>query len=179
MRHHHEQDHAHHDHDHNPMSWGVLAIIAIPLVLGTLIPSQPLGAAAVSGDFNTIGGDAASAFSIASEDRNILDWVRAFNGTDDMTAFNGLPVDVTGFVFKDDSFADNQFLAARFTISCCVADSVAIGLPVNWDQPLTTDAWVRVQGHFQAGAFKGDQWPIIQPTSVEVVERPDHPYLYP
>jgi uncharacterized membrane protein YcgQ (UPF0703/DUF1980 family) len=60
-----------------------------------------------------------------------------------------------------------------------VADSVAIGVPVNWDQPLTSDTWVRVQGHLQAGEFKGEQWPIIQPTSVEVVERPEHPYLYP
>ena len=171
--------HDHSDHDHGTISWGVLAIIALPLVLGTLIPSQPLGAAAVGGEINTIAGDTASTFNIAPEDRNILDWVRAFNSTDNAADFNGLPVDVVGFVYRGENFANDQYLVARFTISCCVADSTAIGVPIWWDQPLEVDTWVRVQGHLQAGEFNGAQWPIIQPDNLEVVERPEHPYLYP
>lgn len=175
---HHDHDH---DHDHTTISWAVLAVVAVPLVLGTLVPSRPLGAAAVDGDLSaaTLGGDSAAAFSIPPEQRNILDWVRAFNSTDDAAAFNSLPVDVTGFVYRSESYLDNQFLVARFTISCCVADSVAIGLPVAWSESLPTDTWVRVRGHFSAGDFQGEQRAIIQPTSVEIIEQPEHPYLYP
>ncbi|MEO8397539.1 MAG: DUF1980 domain-containing protein, partial [Chloroflexota bacterium] len=49
---HDEHDHDHGDHVHTPISWGVLALLAVPLVLGTLIPSQPLGAEAVSGSIS-------------------------------------------------------------------------------------------------------------------------------
>src|SRR5690606_2003718 len=42
-----EHEHSHEGHHHGQMSWGVLAIVAIPLLLGTLIPSRPLGAEAV------------------------------------------------------------------------------------------------------------------------------------
>ncbi|MFN8449952.1 MAG: DUF1980 domain-containing protein [Anaerolineae bacterium] len=49
----HDHDDEHnHDHVHEPISWRVLAILAVPLVLGTLIPSKPLGAEAVSGGVN-------------------------------------------------------------------------------------------------------------------------------
>jgi putative membrane protein len=72
-------------------------------------------------------------------------------------------------------------MVARFTISCCVADSSAIGLPVMWQgvDTLPQDTWVRVQGTFEVGDFQGDTVPILQASSVEVVPQPEHPYLYP
>src|SRR5690606_27715535 len=71
----HKHDHEHHDHEHSPMSWAVLAVVAGPLVLGTLIPSRPLGAAAVEADLSasSLGGDSSAAFSLPPEQRNILD----------------------------------------------------------------------------------------------------------
>jgi putative membrane protein len=178
-------DHTHHphehDHQHATISWAVLAVIAVPLVLGTLIPSRPLGAAAVDGDLSasSLGGDSAAAFTIPPEQRNILDWVRAFNASDDLAAFSGLPVDVVGFVYRAADYPDDMFLVARFTISCCVADSVAIGLPVAWAEALPVDTWVRVQGQFVPGELRGELRSVVQPASVEVVPQPEHPYLYP
>lgn len=179
-QHHHHHDHEH-DHDHSPISWVVLAVVAVPLVLGTLIPSRPLGAAAVEGDLTTssLGGDSATAFSLPPEQRNILDWVRAFNSTDDPTVFNGQAVDVVGFVYHGANYPDDTFLVARFTISCCVADSLAIGLPVTWAEPLPQDTWVRVRGQLATGTLLGEERAIVQPTSVEVIPQPEHPYLYP
>lgn len=174
--HHHDHDH---DHAHGTISWAALAVVAVPLVLGTLIPSQPLGAAAIDGDFNAIGGDTATAFDIPPLERNILDWVRLFNATDDMAEFNGQEIDVTGFVFRNEAYPDGLFMVSRFTISCCVADSMAIGVPVMWNQDIAPDTWVQVRGRLQAGEFLGSQQPVIQPVSVDIVQRPDHPYLYP
>lgn len=170
-----------HDHDHGSLSWGMLAIVAIPLVLGTLVPSRPLGAEAIGADINmnAVVGDNVTTFSIAPLDRNVLDWIRAFNSGDDLASFNGQEADVTGFVYRDDTMPENQFLVARFTISCCVADSMAVGLPVVWDEALPEDTWVRVMGRFELSDFRGEPRPTLRPTSVDVVEQPEHPYLYP
>jgi|FLYN01.1.fsa_nt_gi uncharacterized repeat protein (TIGR03943 family) len=173
-----------HDHDHAHLSWPALAIIAIPLVLGTLIPSRPLGADAVGGSIsvNAVStGSNWSAFTTNPLEWNVLDWLRAFNNSEDIASFNGQQADVIGFVYKEPTFGENRFMVARFTISCCVADSSAIGLPVAWQEAdaLPADTWVRVQGAFQVGEFRGDTLPILQASSVEVVPQPEHPYLYP
>ncbi|MBZ0303946.1 MAG: TIGR03943 family protein [Anaerolineae bacterium] len=179
---HHPHEHQHdHDPEHGSISWAALAVIAVPLVLGTLIPSRPLGAAAVDSELsaNNIGGDVTAAFNIPPEQRNILDWVRALNAAEDPATLNGQTVDVVGFVYRGEAYTSDQFLVARFTISCCVADAVAIGLPVAWPEDLPLDAWVRVRGQFVPGDFQGETRPVIQPTRVELVEQPEHPYLYP
>ncbi len=169
------------DHDHGALSWGAIAVVAVPLALGTLIPSQPLGASAVGGgvSMDTSGGDAIAAFSVPPLDRSVLDWARAFNASDDLRAFNGQDADVTGFVYRSDALPADIFLVTRFVISCCVADSAAVGLPVQWDDIPPLDTWVRVLGRFELGTFQGEPKPILRPTSVEVVEQPAHPYLYP
>ncbi len=173
--------HHHEHHEHSPISWMALAVVAMPLLLGTFIPSRPLGAAAVDGDViaNSVGGDSSAAIALPPEQRNILDWIRAFNASDDPTAFNGQPVDVIGFVYQGDDYPDSTFLVARFVISHCVVDAVAIGLPVAWSEDLPPDTWVRVRGQFATSEFQGETRAAIQPTSVEVVSQPEHPYLYP
>src|SRR5215470_17177788 len=51
--HNHEHDHDHHDHGHDhehghAASWPIIGVIAVPLILGLLIPAKPLGADALS-----------------------------------------------------------------------------------------------------------------------------------
>jgi putative membrane protein len=52
---------------------------------------------------------------------------------------------------------------------------------VQWAEAsaLAQGAWVRIVGTVQVGEFRGEQVPIIQATTVEIVEQPKHPYLYP
>jgi putative membrane protein len=165
------------------ISWWVLGIVAIPLALGILIPSRPLGSAAVEGNIslNAVSAAGATTFSTDPLTWNVLDWLRAFNRSDDINSFNGKQADVTGFVYREASFPDNQFMLARFTVSCCVADASAIGVPVIWDaaDEFPADTWVRVQGAWQVGEFRGDTVPILQPILVEEIDQPEHPYLYP
>lgn len=174
-------------HDGQPrgaLSWPTIAIIAAPLLLGTLIPSQPLGAEAV-GVISTTGGAVQAAnvtsFSIAPEQRNVLDWLRAFNNAPDYRELNGLPADVIGFVYAEPDFPAGTFMVARFTVACCVADAAAIGLPIAYADAaaLQQGAWVRVRGTVQVGDFRTETLPIVQATGVEVVAQPAHPYLYP
>lgn len=164
------------------VSWGIMAICAMPLVLGTLIPSAPLGADAVNGDISLSAAsfNTATAFQRAPLERNILDWLRVFN-QDVPSAFNGQPANVTGFVYREPGFPENTFMVARFTIACCVADASAIGFPVYAPDAdsLADGEWVEVRGAFQAGDFRDTTIPILQVDTLNVVEQPEHPYLYP
>jgi putative membrane protein len=174
-----------HDHSHGSMSWRALGVVALPLLLGILVPSRPLGASAVDGDMGLNGASATSsttvAFTVPPLERNILDWLRVFNTVDDYSELNGEPADVIGFVYTEPSFGENRFMVARFTISCCVADASAIGVPVAWNESSTlqADSWVRVQGAFEVADFRDDRLPVLQAESVTPVEQPEHPYLYP
>lgn len=172
--------HGEHDHDHGALSWGTIAIVALPLVLGTLIPSRPLGAEAVSGSISTsAAATSITTFTRNPLERNVLDWLRVFSAAEDYAELNGQPADVIGFVYSEPTFGENQFMVARFTVSCCVADASAIGVPVHWEEEIPQGEWVRVQGTMQVGEFRGDMLPILRASNVEVVEQPEHPYLYP
>jgi uncharacterized repeat protein (TIGR03943 family) len=161
------------------MSWPVLLIVALPLILGTLIPSQPLGAAAVDGDFSAASLGTEAQLSIPPAERNILDWLRAFHASEDSSGFAGQPVDLIGFVYHDATYAPGRFMLARFAISCCVADSRALGLPVVWEDLPDSDTWLHITGTLRIEDFQGRTQPVILPDRVEVIEAPDQPYLYP
>ncbi len=170
-------------HNHGFVSWPVLLIVAVPLILGVFVPSHPLGARAVDGNLSISAASTinAAALTIPPEQRNVLDWLRAFSLSQDMTHFNNQPADLIGFVYHEPTFGEDHFMIARFAISCCVADASAIGVPVFWSDSasLKVDAWVRVKGSFQVGEFRSDTVPVLQATSVEAVPQPEHPYLYP
>lgn len=182
--HHDHEGHDHqHDHDHGTVSWAALAVVAVPLLLGTLIPSQPLGATAIDGSISLVSASVTSATTFTTNplEWNVLDWLRAFNASDDVQSFNGQQADVIGFVYREATFPQDRLMVARFTVSCCVADASAIGLPVVWPaaSSIAQDTWIRVQGTFQVGEFRGDSVPLLMAASVEVVPQPEHPYLYP
>jgi uncharacterized repeat protein (TIGR03943 family) len=168
---------------HIPLSWGAIGVLAIPLLLAVFVPSEPLGVEAISGGISIepIGGASAEAgYSVPPEERNVLQWLREFNNAENPAELNGQPVDIIAFIYREPDMLETQFMAARFTMSCCVADAFAIGMPVDAEDAVTleTGAWVRVRGTLQAGSFQGEQVPIIIPESIEPVEEPQNPYLY-
>jgi uncharacterized repeat protein (TIGR03943 family) len=181
----HDHDHDHHDHDHDhSVSWGVLAVVSVPLMLALAFPSRPLGVEAITAgvSLNAVGVGNAQTFTRAPKDRNILDWLREFNRVGNPASFNGQEVDVIGFIYREATMPAGEFMIARFTMSCCVADAFAIGLPVRVDAQtaaqFATGTWVRVQGTLQAGVFNGESVPILQPTDITPTDVPASPYLY-
>jgi putative membrane protein len=170
-------------HQNTGIPWWVIGVAAVPLLLGTLVPSRPLGAAAINGDINFSSASVTSATTFTTDPLkwNVLDWLRAFNQETNPDSFTGRQADVIGFVYHEPSFPADVLMVARFTVSCCVADASAIALPVRTDQAatLTADSWIRVQGSFEVGEFRGDLAPILVASSIEPITQPDHPYLYP
>jgi putative membrane protein len=184
-----------HDHDHahgaTRVSFLSLFIVALPAIVALLIPARPLGASAVANKgINavaplTAGGSAnniqPAKLGVASTDRTIIDWVRAFNYESNPAVFDGQLADVVGFVYHDSRLSAGQFLVARFTITCCVADAAAIGMVVTWPAAasLAGNSWVRVHGPVGTASLDGKALPLITATQVENVPEPTQPYLYP
>lgn len=165
--------------------WIAVALVALPLLLGILVPPQPLGAYAVAvREVNTdglgLGSDQDTLVRTMGE-RNILDWLRVFGAADDPAAFDGQKATVVGFVYRDEAFASDQFMVSRFIVSCCVADATVLGLVVSWpgSAALPLDTWVEVHGTFRQRRFEGTSKPILIADSVTPTVAPGQPYLYP
>lgn len=166
-----------------PVGW-VYVFLALPLLLGTLVPAQPLGA-------NTLasrGGEPSSAINLVNRQTiatgdssgwNLLEWSVTLSTSDG--ELEGKPVDVVGFVFQDDVLGANHFYVARYVVTCCAADGVSVGMPVLWEggEALSADSWVRVRGTLSSTLVAGVEQPAIAATSVEPVSQPKNPYLYP
>lgn len=185
--HHHDHDHDHHGHSHD-VSWLGLLILAIPVVLGVLVQPQPLGANAlenrdigVSAVSSARAPEASNLASIPNAgERNIMDWTTLFRQSDDLAEFNGEEAHVVGFVYRDDRFAEDEFMVSRFTVSCCVADAMPIGLIVEWPDSaeIPDDEWVEVTGTIEMGEFDGFEYPLLIADEVVPTTTPNQPYLY-
>ena len=170
-------------HGFDRVSWIAVGILAIPVILGVLVPSKPLGAADASGRLNTALGSSSGDGSLPADtlDWNVLDWVTALRTADDPSELNGLPARIDAFVKHSDEYPPDHFVAIRLFISCCVVDGQFAGIPVQWQgsSDIPTDAWVSVIGEVKVSEFLGESMPIIVASAVEVSEEdPDQPYLY-
>lgn len=167
--------------------WSVL-VVAVPLVLGVVIPAKPLGADAlktrgIDTNFSSValGQMSSASLSIIPSDRNILDWARAIASSTDTKQFNGQEAKVVGFVYRDSRFGENQFMAVRFTMTCCVADAFGVGLIVQTDPDATqyaVDSWIEIKGRFQEVEFDGSLTPVLFADEIKPTEQPEQPYLY-
>jgi uncharacterized repeat protein (TIGR03943 family) len=183
----HEHDH-HHEHSHGSLSWGGLFLVALPVILGLLVPPKPLGAAAMSNREVSAGSVTSVTAPKSSQvitrpagEKNVLDWIIDFHLQQDPAAFTDQQAKVIGFVYRDDRFKTDEFMVSRFVISCCAADAAPLGLVVRWPKTtaLNSDQWVEVSGHFQPGQFDGEKTPILVADKVAPTQVPDQPYLYP
>ncbi len=183
---HEHHDHAHHDHDHSTVTVWSLLIVALPLILGVAIPSRPLDASAISTRGVSTGLTSAAdvgdtVLSIVPAERNVLDWVRAMSANPAPDALNGQEANVIGFVYRDIRFADDQFMVARFTITCCVADASAIGVMVQSPDAaqFEDNTWVQVTGTFEEGALEDEATPVLFAEEISSINAPEQPYLFP
>jgi putative membrane protein len=193
-----DEDHGQHDHpcehdqacdhhDHGTVSGWNLWWLALPVLLGLLVPARPLGASALATRGITTNaplaarGSTSTALDLPAAERSVLDWNRTINYASDPYQFNGDPADVVGFVYHDSRLEEGQFLVGRFTITCCVADAFAIGMVVHWPDAgtLPDNSWVRVQGPIEVMETDGQRSATIRAVSVEKIPEPAQPYLYP
>ncbi|MEW6503116.1 MAG: TIGR03943 family protein [Chloroflexota bacterium] len=162
--------------------------LALPVLIGFLVPAKPLSPSAVVNRGISIDAplsarieDTGVLLSLSPTERTVLDWIRLFSFSENLEQFVDQPVDVTGFVFSDGRLSESQFMVGRFTITCCVADATALGMIVDYPQAavLKQHTWVRVQGKIGVMERESRLLPLILADSVEAVPPPEQPYLFP
>ena len=164
-------DHANgagHSHPPTPSAW-LLIIALLPLLVGLLLPAQPLSTSALAGKGVSaaapiLNNTEARQFDLLDQERTILEWSRYFNSQLDPASYLGQKANVIGFVYHDPRLPPGKFLLSRFVIVCCTADAFALGMVVEWHESnaLQNDDWVKVKGPVQAIALDGQRIPLIQ-----------------
>ncbi len=162
--------------------------LGIPILLGLVFPPAPAGAALVrtrgvnlTAPLNASATAASAALDVPEAQRTVLDWIRVYATTSDPGAFDGAAVDVTGFVFHDVRLAQDQFILVRLAVTCCAADPATAGMVVTWPKSagLAEDSWVRINGELKSVSLDDQIVPGVIASSVEPLEAPLQPYLYP
>ncbi|MCM3544282.1 TIGR03943 family putative permease subunit [Priestia megaterium] len=112
---------------------------------------------------------------------NDTDYIPVMNIIENNTEqFIGKKIEVNGFVYREKGFKNNQFVVARFGISCCAADASVYGLLSKLENASTlkNDSWVRIKGIIQKTTYNGEDVPYIQVQQIESIDQPDNPYVY-
>lgn len=117
--------------------------------------------------------------TIVMDDKYFAYWLVELHENFDL--YKGKNIQVVGFVFKDEQFAQNEFVPARYLMSCCAADAAPVGIMCNYKDAsqLKKDSWVKVTGKVQEGEFNGQKMPVIITDSVELTNKPKAEFIYP
>lgn len=94
--------------------------------------------------------------------------------------FAGKEIETMGFVYRQQDFTPQQFVVARFSVSCCTADASVFGVLVEHPQASkwATDSWVKVRGKLESRMVDGYDMLVLKATRVEPVKAPKDPYVY-
>lgn len=94
--------------------------------------------------------------------------------------FVGKTVEIMGFVYREDNFEEDQFVIARFGLSCCVADASVYGTLATFHEAKQygDDQWIKIKGTLTTINYQDWTLPYVKVTTIETVEQPDEPYVY-
>lgn len=94
--------------------------------------------------------------------------------------FAGKELETLGFVYREPGFTPQQFVVARFSVSCCTADASVFGVLVENNQASkwAKDSWVKVRGKIELRTVDGYDMLVLKATQVESVKAPKDPYVY-
>jgi putative membrane protein len=161
---------------------GGLAALVVPILLVILLSSASLGALAASRKLTSRGIDLdslAASLSSNARDTSFLELKAASENADTESQLNihpGQQVNLLGFVSKAAPSPAGPFQLSRFYITCCVADSIPVGVtvyPTLTRGSYSTDAWLTVKG---ALAKQGSNY-VVKAESIRHVSEPKNPYL--
>lgn len=93
----------------------------------------------------------------------------------------GLEVTIKGFTYREEGLANDQLVVARFSMTCCTADSAVYGILSTGEQSKSfdEDTWVQVTGTLTEADFNGWAIPALDIKDIHEVEAPASPYVYP
>lgn len=169
-------------------TWTPFIVLIVVLAVGFALPPQALSSRSATNrsSANTLVTDQVEQDSIfATFQKNdvnftIADWIGEFSRNPNFSAYEGRQVDVVGFVYRDESVEEDEFLLGRFVIRCCVVDATPVGLTIDaGDEVYEDNVWLRVQGTFVTQLNdEGGSRLVVVPETIEEVDKPASPYVY-
>ncbi|MED4401288.1 TIGR03943 family protein [Metabacillus fastidiosus] len=89
-------------------------------------------------------------------------------------------IELIGFVYREENFNENEFVIARFGLSCCVADASVYGTlaAVHDATQYKNDEWVRVSGKLATTEYEGYTIPYLLIQKIKKIDQPQAPYVY-
>ncbi|MED1802393.1 TIGR03943 family putative permease subunit [Brevibacillus porteri] len=94
--------------------------------------------------------------------------------------FAGKELETMGFVYRQPDFTKQQFVVARFSVTCCTADASVYGVLVEKEDAnkWAKDSWVKVRGKLELRQVDGYDMLVLKASQVEAVSAPKDPYVY-
>ncbi len=95
--------------------------------------------------------------------------------------YSGKEIVLRGFVYRQPDFAAHQFGLVRFVVNCCTADAVLGGIICEAEEELNyaDGSWLQVRGIVALDGHDEQEIPVLKVISMEPVEEPANPYVYP
>jgi putative membrane protein len=95
--------------------------------------------------------------------------------------FVGKKMEISGFVYHEDNMKPNQFVVARFSVSCCSADASPFGVMVESSKAnlYAKDSWVKVTGTIGKTTYDGNEIMKLDAEKIEKIPAAKDPYVYP
>jgi len=100
---------------------------------------------------------------------------------DNPDKYVGREIEITGFVYKDKTLKENEFIVGRFIMVCCAADLQIAGLGCEGTnlEAYPNDTWIKIKGKIKNDTSDGTADPVIAVEHMEKDLKPDTSYVYP
>jgi putative membrane protein len=90
-------------------------------------------------------------------------------------------IEISGFIYRDHSMTDTQFVVTRFALQCCSADATPYGVMIEnaHAKGYAEDTWVKITGTIQTTNYMGQKIMKVDATQIDKIQAPHSPYVYP
>ncbi|MGG4265563.1 TIGR03943 family putative permease subunit [Peribacillus simplex] len=96
-----------------------------------------------------------------------------------LDTIKGKEIELTGFIYREDTFTEKQMAISRLSMSCCVVDATLYGYIVNGNvEGMKTNDWYTITGTLKKGSYKGEDVPVINIIGAKKIKAPKDVYLY-
>ncbi|MCE4047512.1 MULTISPECIES: TIGR03943 family putative permease subunit [Bacillaceae] len=91
----------------------------------------------------------------------------------------GTQIVMKGFIYREDGFAENEAVIARYVMTHCIVDLSVYGYMLNGNlKSAETNGWYEIKGTVVKQEIDGGAMPTIKVDSIKAAEAPKDEYLY-
>ena len=98
----------------------------------------------------------------------------------DLNKYIGKTVQLSGFVYKEEGFSDNQLVISRFLVTHSPDDADIVGFLSEFNEAstLSEDTWIEATGILEKTNYNGSELPQLKITSWKKIDEPDESYVW-